>query len=46
LLEEALLQLNGMAEGHQVSGVNRVYLNGIGGWSRSHSVTLVLGEKN
>ncbi len=45
ILEEALLQLNGMAKGHQVKDVNVVYLNGIGWWSRRHSVTLVLGEK-
>ncbi len=46
ILEEALLQLNSMAHGHQVSSVKNVLLNGMGGWSRSHSVTLVLGEAN
>lgn len=46
ILEEALLQLNDMAKGHQVKGVNNVFINGIGGWSRSHSVSLVLGERN
>jgi acetyl-CoA acetyltransferase len=46
ILEEALLQLNGMAKGHQVKGAKTVLLNGMGGWNRSHSVTLVLGEKN
>ncbi|MEM0374443.1 MAG: thiolase family protein, partial [Sulfolobales archaeon] len=44
ILEEALLQLNYMAEGHQVKGVNRVLVNGIGGWNRGHAVTMVLGE--
>ncbi|MEM3637722.1 MAG: thiolase family protein [Conexivisphaerales archaeon] len=45
ILMEALDQLNGVAEGHQVKDARVVYLNGIGGWSRSNSVTLVLGEK-
>ncbi|AAY81065.1 thiolase family protein [Sulfolobus acidocaldarius] len=45
ILEEALLQLNGMAKGRQVKDVNTAFLNGIGWWSRRHSVTLVLGEK-
>ncbi len=45
LLEEALLQLNGMAKGHQVDSARTVFLNGIGGWNRSHSVSLVLGAK-
>ncbi|QXJ27504.1 Acetyl-CoA C-acyltransferase [Saccharolobus shibatae B12] len=45
ILEEALLQLNDMADGHQVKGTDVVFLNGIGGWNRSHSVSLVLGEK-
>ena len=45
ILEEALLQLNDIADGHQVKGANTVLVNGIGGWNRSHSVTLVLGEK-
>jgi len=44
LLEEALLQLNDMASGHQVKDARVVCLNGIGGWNRSHSVTLILGE--
>ncbi|BBD73240.1 acetyl-CoA acetyltransferase [Sulfodiicoccus acidiphilus] len=42
VLEEALLQLNDMA-GHRNVGARNVLTNGIGGWSRSHSVTLVLG---
>lgn len=46
ILEEALLQLNDMAKGHQVKGANNIFINGIGGWSRSHSVSLVLGERN
>jgi Acetyl-CoA acetyltransferase len=46
LLMEALDQLNSAAEGHQVDGANVVYLNGMGGWNRGHSVTLVIGEKN
>lgn len=45
ILEEALLQLNYMAKGHQVNDVNVIFLNGIGGWNRSHSVTLILGER-
>jgi len=45
ILEEALLQLNEMAEGRQVKGVKRVLVNGIGWWSRAHTVTLVLGEE-
>ncbi|WP_338604579.1 thiolase family protein [Sulfolobus tengchongensis] len=45
ILEEALLQLNNMANGHQVSDANVIFLNGIGWWSRRHTVTLVLGEK-
>ncbi|NON61466.1 thiolase family protein [Acidianus sp. RZ1] len=45
ILEEALLQLNGMAKGHQVEGAKTVFINGIGGWNRSHSVSLLLGEK-
>ncbi|MEM0373899.1 MAG: thiolase family protein [Sulfolobaceae archaeon] len=44
ILEEALLQLNNMAEGRQVSDVKNVLINGIGWWSRAHAVTLVLGE--
>lgn len=45
LLKEALDQLNGSAKGHQVKDARTIYLNGIGGWGRSHSVTLVLGER-
>ncbi|MEM0092078.1 MAG: thiolase family protein, partial [Saccharolobus sp.] len=45
ILEEALLQLNNMANGHQVKDANVIFLNGIGWWSRRHAVTLVLGEK-
>ncbi|WP_338599054.1 thiolase family protein [Sulfolobus tengchongensis] len=45
ILEEALLQLNNMANGHQVSDANVIFLNGIGGWNRSHSVSLILGER-
>ena len=45
ILEEALLQLNDMADGHQVKGTDVVFINGIGWWSRKHSVTLVLGER-
>ena len=44
ILHEALLQLNGMAKGHQVEGAKIAFINGIGGWNRSHSVTLVLGR--
>lgn len=45
ILEEALLQLNSMAKGHQVKDADIVFLNGIGGWNRAHSVSLVLGEE-
>jgi acetyl-CoA acetyltransferase len=45
ILEEALAQLNGMASGHQVQDARVVFINAIGGWNRSHSTTLVLGEK-
>ncbi|ABP95176.1 Acetyl-CoA acetyltransferase-like protein [Metallosphaera sedula] len=44
ILEEALIQLNAMGEGRQVKGVDMVLVNGIGGWNRAHSTTLVLGE--
>ncbi|QKQ99002.1 thiolase family protein [Metallosphaera tengchongensis] len=44
ILEEALIQLNGEGGGRQVKGVDSVLLNGIGGWNRAHSTTLVLGE--
>lgn len=45
ILEEALLQLNDMAKGHQVKDANVIFLNGLGWWSRRHAVTLVLGER-
>ncbi|ARM75541.1 thiolase family protein [Acidianus manzaensis] len=45
ILEEALLQLNSIAEGHQVKDANRILINGIGGWNRGHAVTMVLGEE-
>ncbi|WP_229572591.1 thiolase family protein [Saccharolobus caldissimus] len=45
ILEEALLQLNDMAKGHQVKEVNVIFLNGLGWWSRRHAVTLILGER-
>ncbi len=45
LLYEALLQLNGLARGNQVNGARKIFLNGIGGWHRSHSVSIILGEK-
>ncbi|EHP69753.1 MAG: thiolase family protein [Metallosphaera yellowstonensis] len=44
ILEEALIQLNGMGGNRQVKGAEAVLLNGIGGWNRAHSTTLVLGE--
>ncbi|BCS93269.1 hypothetical protein L3N51_01630 [Metallosphaera sp. J1] len=44
ILEEGLIQLNGMGGPRQVKGVDTVLLNGIGGWNRAHSTTLVLGE--
>ncbi|BCU66994.1 acetyl-CoA acetyltransferase [Sulfolobales archaeon HS-7] len=42
ILEEAIEQLGGRAMGRQVKGVQRVLINGIGGWNRAHSVTMVL----
>ncbi|MEM0074806.1 MAG: thiolase family protein [Conexivisphaerales archaeon] len=45
ILHEALLQLNSMAQGHQVDGAKKIFLNGIGGWNRSHSVSLILGVR-
>lgn len=44
ILEEAIQQLSGEASGRQVQGARVAYVNGIGGWNRSHSVTLVIGE--
>jgi acetyl-CoA acetyltransferase len=44
LLYESLLQLNGMAKGNQVKDANKSFINGIGGWSRNHSVSMILGE--
>ncbi|PSO04184.1 acetyl-CoA acetyltransferase [Candidatus Marsarchaeota G2 archaeon ECH_B_SAG-G16] len=44
LIDEALRQLNYMAKAHQVSGVDKVFVNCIGGWNRAHSTTIVLGE--
>ncbi|MEM4047451.1 MAG: thiolase family protein [Metallosphaera sp.] len=44
ILEEALIQLNRMGEGRQVKDVNQVLINGIGGWNRAHSTTMILGE--
>ncbi|KQB33678.1 MULTISPECIES: thiolase family protein [Acidiplasma] len=43
LLYESLLQLNGMAK-NQVRDINSVFINGIGGWSRNHSVSMILGD--
>ena len=43
LLYESLLQLNNMAK-NQVKSANRAFINGIGGWSRSHSVSMIIGE--
>ncbi len=42
ILEEAIIQLNNMGNNRQVKGVNRILVNGIGGWNRGHSVTMVL----
>ncbi len=44
LLYEALLQMNEMASGNQVKSPGKVFINGIGGWSRNHSVSLILGD--
>lgn len=43
LLYESLLQLNNMAK-NQVKSANKAFINGIGGWSRNHSVSMILGE--
>jgi acetyl-CoA acetyltransferase len=43
LLYESLLQLNGMAK-NQVKDANNIFINGIGGWSRNHSVSMILGD--
>ncbi len=43
LLYESLLQLNNMAK-NQVKSANKVFINGIGGWSRNHSVSMIIGE--
>ncbi len=44
LLYETLLQLNGMAGRNQVKSAGKGFINGIGGWSRNHSVSIILGE--
>lgn len=44
ILEEAFLQLNDLAKGHQVKDARIVLVNGLGGWN-THAVTLVLSEK-
>ncbi|ACP37624.1 thiolase family protein [Saccharolobus islandicus] len=44
ILEEAFLQFNNMAKGHQVSGADYILVNGLGGWN-THATTLVIGEK-
>ncbi|AHC51443.1 acetyl-CoA acetyltransferase [Sulfolobus acidocaldarius SUSAZ] len=47
MLEEALLQLNYMAQGRQVKDVSKVLINGVGGGlaGRNDAITIVLGEK-
>ena len=44
LLYEALLQMTEMASGNQVKNPGRAFINGIGGWYRNHSVSLILGD--
>jgi acetyl-CoA acetyltransferase len=44
LLYEALLQMNEMASGNQIKNPGKVFINGIGGWYRNHSVSLILGD--
>ncbi len=29
---------------NQVRDINSVFINGIGGWSRNHSVSMILGD--
>ncbi len=43
LLYESLLQLNNMAK-NQVKSADKAFINGIGGWSRTHSVSMIIGE--
>ncbi|QGA68954.1 thiolase family protein [Sulfolobus sp. E11-6] len=43
ILEEAFLQFNNMAKGHQVKGADHILVNGLGGWN-THATTLILGE--
>jgi acetyl-CoA acetyltransferase len=45
LLEEALLQLNNMATGHQVKGANMIFITALGGAHAQHAATMVLGER-
>ena len=44
LLYEALLQMNGMAGRNQVKTPDKAFINGMGGWARNHSVSMILGE--
>jgi len=44
LLYEALLQMNGMAGRNQVKTPDKAFINGMGGWARNHSVSIILGE--
>jgi acetyl-CoA acetyltransferase len=44
LLYETLLQMNEMAGKNQVKTPDKAFINGIGGWSRNHSVSMILGE--
>lgn len=44
ILYETLLQMNEMAGKNQVKSPGKAFINGIGGWSRNHSVSMILGD--
>ncbi len=44
LLYETLLQMNEMAGSNQVKSPAKAFINGMGGWSRNHSVSMILGD--
>ncbi|AOL17870.1 acetyl-CoA acetyltransferase [Sulfolobus sp. A20] len=44
ILEEAFLQFNNLAKGHQVGGADYILINGLGGWN-THASTLIIGER-
>ncbi|MEM4834989.1 MAG: thiolase family protein [Ferroplasma sp.] len=44
ILYETLLQMNEMAGKNQVKNPGKAFINGMGGWSRNHSVSMILGD--